>query len=295
MTNSTETYWDVDGVSLQTYAQNITTIGGDRMAPPEVRGEDTTVPYRPGQMFNPKTPDAHIISLGMWIAGADEDGNPPTDMSGRRLFQENWRQLRKLLFRPRRQFVLTKRFWIPEDELVAGGMDVDELPREGIFRLVTASALGSYNGGLNPLMHGVQHAAFTVDIKLADPFFYSSAIEVDLALGVPQTIEVLGDDRTMAIGIDFNGALTGPRIDNLTHNVWMRYARAIDSGKIARIGVWDFDARHDVAGDNTKSAGNVQHDGDPFWMFLEPGENELELTAEGGSGTATLSYQPGWY
>lgn len=297
MTNTTETYWDVDGVSLQTYAMNIQTIGGDRMAPPEVRGDDLTVPFRPGDVWVPKVPASRTITLGMWIQGAEEDGSVPEEDSARQKFHENWRQLRSLLFRPRRQLLLTKRFWVLEDDLDAAGVDFSGLTREGNYRLYEASANASYAGGLVPLMQGVSHASFTVDLKLSDPYFYSEAIEVafDMTGTTTRTIEVLGDDRTMAIGVDFVGPLTGGRITNSTYDVWMRYNTALDAAEIARIGVWDFDARHDVEGDNTKAAGYVEHDGDAFWLYLEPGENELVLTALGGTGTATLSYQPGWF
>ncbi len=301
MTNTTETFWDVDGVSLQTYAFNIATLGGGRMTPPPVRGDDITVPFRPGSIWMPKVPDAKIITLAMWVTGANEDGTIPVAGNMRRQFDTNWRKLRQLLWNPRRQFLLTKRFWVLEADLTAGGMVVDDLPRSGAYRLLSASAEATFAGGLEPSMTGPGRAAFTVDLKLATPYFFSAPIDINFSLttgtGLPgpnRTVTILGDDRTMAIGVDFVGPLTGPKIENSTDGVWMTYATSLLSAQIARIGVWDFDARHDVAGANTKAAGYVQHDGDPFWLFLEPGSNALHLTATGGTGTAKLTYQPGW-
>jgi len=302
VTNTTQTYWDVDGVSLQTYAFNIESLGGDRMKPPPFRGSDVTVPYRPGQKFVPKVLDANVVQLGMWVVGTDEDGNPPADPGVRLQWDQNWRMLRKLLFRVRKEFVLTKRWWVLEETLVEGGVVVDDLPRFGSYRLMTARALGTYNGGLVPTMNGEARGVFTVDIKLNNPFFYSDPIEVDFSIatgganpGPTRTIQVLGDDRTTAIGVEFEGPLTGAKIENHTNDVWFRYNTVIADGIKSSVEVHEFQARHDLDGTTYKSAGYVQHDGDPFWLVLEEGENELALTATGGTGTAKLTYQPGWF
>ncbi len=302
MSDTTETYWDVDGQSLQTYAFNITTLGGDRSAPPPLRGEDIEVPYLPGDKWVPKQIGPHVIQLGMWVQGSDEDGNPPTEMSARLQWDQNWRMLRKLLFHPRRQFVLTKRFWVPEEDLTAAGIDIEDLPALGTFRLLTASALGSYNGGLVPTMNGVAHGVFTVDIKLNNPFFYSDPIEVNFSMasggsnpGPTKTIHVLGDDRTTAIGVEFEGPLTGAKLTNAANDVWFRYNTVLADGIKSSVEVHEFQARHDLDGTTFKSSGWVQHDGDAFWLTLETGDNVVTLTATGGTGTAKMTYQPGWF
>lgn len=301
MTDTTKTFWDVDGESLQTYAQNITTLGGDRLTPPPVRGANLTVPFAPGEVWVPKVPDARTITLGMWISGANEDGTIPTSPGPNQKFMDNWRTLRRLLWRPRRQFTLTKRFWLPRAELVAAGVDADALPRNGTYRLLSASAKGEFAGGLSPQMDGPGHAAFTVDIRLADPYFYSAQIErpfsVMAGTGLPgptQTIEVLGDDRTLAIGVEFEGPMASPKLTNHDWAVEFTYGIPVSDGIRAAVDVKDFQALHDLDGTTYTSAGAVTHSGDAFWMFLEPGSNELELTATSGTGTATLTYQPVW-
>lgn len=155
MTNSTEYFWSIDGVSLQTYAFNISTWGGDAQSPPPLRGSDTTVPYVVGDQYHRKVPGARTVSFGMWVIGANEDGSLPVGGSSRRLFEENWRALRKLMWNPNRQVKLTKRFrdWETGE-------------------LVEATALAEFAGGLTPTMNGSQRAVFTVQFKLADPFFY---------------------------------------------------------------------------------------------------------------------------
>lgn len=304
MTNTTEVYWDVDGVSLQTYAFNIQTLGGDRMAPPSLRGDDLIVPYMPGSIWMPKVPESRILTLGMWVIGAEEDGSMPTEESARLKFDQNWRKLRKLLWTPRRQFTLTKRFWVLEEELTEGGMNVDDLPRSGNYRLLTATARGTYAGGLIPSMTGPARAIFTVDIKLADPYFYSEAIEIPFSIatsgvnpGPNQTVEILGDDRTTAVMVEFIGPLTNPRITNQTPDpeVSVTYASTITGGERAEVWVNEFSAMHYPAGVAYKAAGNVQHEGDRFWLYVEPGETDLALTADSGTGTAVLTYQPRWF
>lgn len=302
MTNTTQSYWDVDGISLQTYARNIATLGGDRLTPPPLRGDDETVPYRPGEVFLPKVVGSRIISLGMWISGANPNGTIPTAPGPNQKFMDNWRALRKLLWTPRRQFTLTKRFWVPRAELMAAGVDADALPRNGTYRLLSASAKGQFAGGLSPKMDGPGHAAFTVDIKLTNPYFYSAPIEIPFSVlsgpsdpGPVQTVTVLGEDRTYAIGLEFTGPLTGPTITT-DAGVWVRYNTGILTGIRTKLDIWDFQAVHNYTSeeDSYKSAGYVQHDGDPFWLYLEPGETQLALTASGGTGTAKLTYQPGW-
>lgn len=303
MSNSTETYWDIDGISLQTYAWNIETLGGDRMAPPPVRGDDLIVPYLPGTVWAPKIPDARVISLGMWVLGSDEQGNIPNDENSRRTFDRNWRKLRNLLFRPRKQFTLTKRFWVETEDLIAAGVDTTGLLTDGDWTLYVASAKASYAGGLSPNMTGPNRAAFTVDIRLSDPFFYSEPITVPFSMqtgganpGPQHTIEILGDGRTSDILVDFVGPLTSPQITavDADGDPWVRYATVIADGETAHIDIKMYSANQTSESVTFKSSGYVLHFGDRAWLFLDPGPVDLSLSAQEGTGTAVLTYRPAW-
>lgn len=303
MTNSTATYWEVDGVSLQTYAFNIETLGGDRAAPPPIRGGNTRVPYRPGTRFSPKVVDERIITLGMWVQGSLEDGKPPTDASARLQWERNWRKLRKLLFRYRQEFTLTKRFWVLTADLVAAGVNTSGLPSQGIWSLYTASAKASYGGGLSPKMDGDAHGVFTVDLVLTDAYFFGPTITIPFSTqtggsnpGPTKTVSILGDDRTTWVEVDFTGPLTSPQIDNTlsTPEVWLRYGNEISAGESATVRVHDFSATHFQVGGSYRSSGHVQHGGDKFWMFLDPEATTLTLSAQMGTGTALLRYRPVW-
>lgn len=260
--NSTDVYWEVDGESLQTYAHNIVSWGGDREAPPSLRGGDLTIPYAPGRTWLPRTPDSRTVTLGMWVTGANPDGTIPADGDQRALFEKNWKALRRLLWTPRRQISITKRFRLFGDSTIH-----------------TATAKGQFVSGLNPTMNGAMRAAFTVDILLSDPYFYGEPIELELSSQEPvKDFEILGDDRTMRIDTEITGYVKKLRITNeVAEELWFEYDRELTTGKKALIRNAEFEATHDLLGTPVSSSGSINHKGDPFWMYLEPGINRLGM------------------
>jgi hypothetical protein len=261
--NSTDTFWDVDGHSLQTYAFNIQTWGGDAQAPPALRGADTTVPYMPGRAWTQRVPDSRTITLGMWVVGANPDGTVPENGSSREIFERNFAQLRALLWTPRRQINLTKRF-----------------RRFGDPKVYTATAKAQFVSGLNPVMNGRTRANFTVDLLLSDPYFYGPEETLDIDPQKPvEEFTVLGDDRTMAINTEITGLTKRLRITNETEEeLWFEYDRALTTGQKAVIRNAEFSATHDINGSPSPSSGSVTHSGDIFWMYLNPGRNKLAVS-----------------
>jgi len=303
MSNSTQAYWDVDGVSLQTYAFNITTLGGDRKAPPTLRGDDLTIPYRPGTVYVPKIANNRVLTLQMWVIGADENGNIKQDENSRRTFDYNWNKLRNLLWREGKQFTLTKRFWVPTADLTAAGVNTSALPKDGAWALYTASAKASFASGLSPDMGGPSRAAFTVDLLLSDPYFYSAPITHAFSMGTggalpgpTKTFQVLGEARTTDIRFDVIGPLDSLRFTNQTPepDLWMQYATSVADGDTAWIKVKDFKSVHTDASLTYTSSGYVNHFGDRFWFYLDPGTATVSLSAQAGTGTGTLTYSPAW-
>lgn len=306
MTNTTKTLWTVDGVSLQTYAWNIDTLGEDRQAPPPVRGGDIVVPYMPGEVWIPREVGSRTITLGMWVQGSNPDGTIPTNEAARIVWERNWHKLRALLWKPRRQMVVTKQFWVPTADLVAAGANTTGLPVLGSLTLYSASARATYAGGLAPLMQGSAHSSFTVDLKLTDPFFYSAPIEVafdgDLAIGQEKDVLILGHDRTHNIELEYVGPLTSPMVENLSATdhegeplaLWSRYATDIPAAERAEVRVKKFSATQYPIGDPFKTSGYVLHGGDKLWLWIEPGMAKLKFSAQAGTGVGKLSYQPAW-
>lgn len=254
MVNTTEAYWDVDGVSLNTYARNIRTLGGDRVAPPPQRGDNPQVAFRPGRRFEPQIPDERVITLGMWVLPHDEDGDPqPGNQRG--AFNENWRTLTDLLYRPWRLFDLTKR-WFDD--------------RAGTLHAATAKA--TYAGGLSPdEMMGPHAARFTVDLLLADPYFYT--VEKSATVSAGGKVIHPGQDRTVKMEVDL---AAGARLTNDTAGVWVE-----NNGSAATtVDTWAFSS-------SGVSVGDLANDGDFFWMVLLPGTNEF-------SGDGTIRWRPNY-
>lgn len=272
--NTTETYWDIDGTSLQTLAYNIVTLGGDRLMPPGLRGKDLVIPYAPGEVFQDKVVDSRTITLGMWVQGVDVNGLETT-LDARRQFDANWKTLKNLLWTPRKQVTLTKRFY------------------DG-STLKTAAAKAQFAGGMIPLMQGPARATFTVDLSLADPYFYSADVITNLVSGT-QSVTVNGDDVTRAVKFQIRGPRKNIKIRNNTLGIQVEYRGDLSAGDEARIDVKKFTSKTDpVATNEYNSTGSILHEGDAFWFLLAPGANSITVTSDTGIGAITMTHQEAW-
>lgn len=279
MALSTDVYWDIAGVPLQTYAYNITTWGGDLQAPPTLRGEDTTLPYRPGTIFQTRRPTGRSITFNMWVTGADVDGNVPASKTMRLEFEKNFKMLRGLFWNQGKQVAITKRW---KDYTT------------GVVQAATGYAV--FVNGLAPTMNGQLRATFTVEMYMSDPFFYGTTQTVNFAGTTTsnQSPTVLGDYETTAISLDVNGARNNFRLTNTSESVYVNVNKNLSAGQLVRLDVNNFTARQDPSGANTNVIGSVTNFGHPFWMVLRPGVQNLSLTSSTGAGTATLTYLPRW-
>lgn len=277
MTNTTATYWSVDGVSLQTFAQNIETLGGGRDTPPPVRGDNVVVPYRVGQRWVPKTPDQRIIPLAMWVRGVLPDETSGS-LTPEQQYADNWDALKKLLWQPGRQFVLQKRFWV-----------------NGALR--SASALAEYDSGLSSTMVGRAAGKFAVSLKLTDPFFYDDnpTIINPLATG-DNTVVVPGDADTTNMTITVNGSRIQPTILNKTNNIQLRYADTVATGDVVTISPRDWTSSTTPSGSGVyDSQAKIQHSGDAQWMKVAAGSNVINLSSSSGTGAVVMSVKGAWF
>lgn len=271
MTNVITDYWDVDGVSLHTYASAITTLGGSRSGVPKFRGTDSQAAARRGSLYRPKVADARTLTLAMQVTGVDASspGASPTTSQ----FRANLRSLQRLFWKPGgAQFTLTKRW------------------NEGSGQVV-ASALGYFEDGLEPTMVGDRLAKLTVDVRLSDPFFYAAQQTSTLAVGVPTAINNIGDDVMTKITLEFNGALTNPKLTNATPSpqVWVKYGGTVAGGDKVTLNVDDTTAIR--TSDSTSVIGAITHSGARHWLGLARGSNTLTLTTDSGTGTVAVKYQ----
>lgn len=277
MSNSTQEYWDINGVSLNQYCYAIKTYGGSRLAVPKLRGDNALLPFRHGRVFKPKTPDSRVITLAMWVAGIDPSTDQPAE-DQRTQFNDNWSALTNLFWSPTQQLVLTKRWFTNASSPT----------------LMQASALVELAGTMDPTMTGRTRADFGVDLLLADPFFYG--VEQTHTVDVGQTIVINnpGDVETWTnLTITFNGELSRPTLWNLTTdpNIWMTVDTLVQPTYQVDINVGEFSAVREY--DGAEISGTIDHSGFRGWFKLQPGNNSVKLTSSGiGTGNAVLKYKP---
>lgn len=277
MAVTTDTYWDVDGVPLQTLAYNIKTWGGDLQAPPPLRGQDITIPYKPGTVWQPRVPDGRSISFDMWVNGADTDGKVPTSASMRAEFEKNLKTLRALFWKPGKQISITKRW-----------------KDYGSSTVKTATAKGVFAGGFVPSMEGALRASFSVDIYLSDPFFYGAETTVNFAATAVsnQTITVPGDYETTAITIEFDAPRNTMRLTNTSEGAYIDVNHDLIGGAEILVDVDKWTALKNPTGTPVNVVKDIGSFGHTYWFVLRPGSQTLSLTSSTGTGGATLKYRP---
>jgi hypothetical protein len=268
VTNTTQAPWLVDGVSLQTYAWNLKTWGGAKQGAPPMRGSDVVIPGRAGARWVPKQPDSRTIPFDGWVIGANQDGY----IGDEQTFQENWQALKRLMFTPRRQIELTKQW--------RNGPD-----------LIRAVGHGQCVNGMSPEMTGPRRATFSIDVFMADPYFYGDQIVEEFVItagnSVTRTLDVPGDDVTIAVEVQFVGALTTPRMT--VGDQWVQHS-TVAGGVTAVIDVAEFTAKET----GVPVLGKVTNGKPGAWLSLAPGPNIVTFTRGGGAGTARIKYRPVW-
>ena len=267
MVNTTDLYWSVDGVSLNTHAQNIESLV-PLMAPPEMRGEELIIPYAPGEQWVQKVVGSRILPLGMWVVGDTRDE-----------FDDNWAALVKLLWRPGQQFNLTKRF-----------------RRGGVTYSATAKA--EFVSGLAPTMIGRRGAKFTVDLKLADPYFYDEVATVFTLTSNRANYTLPGDAATHNIEIVVDGPRGPLDFINWTTGDDMILNRTTTSVELVRVFPKTWQAtRYPDAGGSFDITSVITHSGgSPLWFSMAPGVNDIQRneSAPTGAGPITINAKGAW-
>lgn len=276
MPNNTETYWDADGESLHTYARSIETLGG--MGPPPLRGENIVIPLSPGAVYVPKTPDQNTLHLAMWLRGVDPEAGSGVTQSSRALFQQNYNDLIRLLWKPGRQVELTKRFY-----------DV------GSSSPVAASAMVEYKGGLEPTMIGRSAGKCLVDLGVPGAYFYAvNPLTVPVVNG-DNIISVPGNAPTLNVRIVINGSRTNTRVLNKNNGIQFTYPTAVLAGEYVDIYPQTFEARHKPASAVEYDVSTrIIHSGAPQWFQLEPGDNIVNISSDSGIGVVALEIRGAW-
>jgi hypothetical protein len=135
----------------------------------------------------------------------------------------------------------------------------------------------------------------TVDIGMADPFFYGDPMDVALPVGVPVTVDNPGDEATTAITVDFAGALSNPQVTNTSTapEVYLKVGTDLASGDALAVDVLATSVVRDS--DAANLIGALTHSGSRAWLVLKRGTNTLVLTTDSGAGSAVVTYLPVYY
>lgn len=282
---TTTEYWTFNGTSLNQNWWNIQTFGGSRFSAPVLRGANYTIPFQTGQVQRPKFADSRVITLLMWTAGIDQTTGNPDPTNQMLAFNNNYQQLRAL-------------FW----NMVANGSAQSDLVRQwyvtqsGSPTLVSATAQAEIAGTMEPTMTGRTRADMSVDLLLADPYFYGTQQTHTFSRNSAANLTNLGEGSAGEasqgyLTVTFNGVLTNPTLTNSTSGISCSWTGSIGSGHYVTFDCVNFLATDD-GGNN--QIGGVTHAGARRWMVLESGVSSLELTSTGGSdnGTCTVAWQP---
>jgi hypothetical protein len=264
--------WTIDGVPLLTLAADVQRI--DSALAPPLRGGDRQYAFRPGAEFRPRVTDSRTITLGLWLLGQDGPGSTPA------AYEVNYagaeRKLQRLL-RPDagRQFEIS-RTWTDD-------LGTHTATGHGIGDTIERKRSGRFSGRV------------TVDIFMADPFFYGDPVAVPLAVGAATVVSNAGDDSTTAVVLDFAGPLSNPTVTNstLTPEVWVKAGTDLANGDGLTLDVRATSVLRDSDGGNL--IGAVTHSGARAWLSLGRGANTVTLSTDSGAGSAVLTFQPVYY
>lgn len=274
MVNTTDVFWSVNGVSLQTLGFNISTRGGHE--PPPLRGDDTLIAYRVGKQLNDRIPDSRTLPFKMWAIGMTEDGLVGT-FGPRAEYEKNYKKIRDLIWNQGRPIQLTKRW-----------------KDYGSGTVKTATGTAIYEGGLGETMNGPARATFGFDVFMADPFFYGADETVNFTAtsSSTQNITVLGDYQTTLVKLTVNGARNNFRLTNVTEGHYVNVNFDLAAGLVISIDVDQWTATRTGAAANVIKT--VTHFGHKHWLSLRPGAQQLTLSSTTGTGSAVLTYKPRW-
>lgn len=273
--------WAWNGTPLNAPYWNVSTWGGSRFGLPTLRGQDVEVPYKAGQRWRSKYPNERAMTLNMWTAGIDPaTAQPAADT--RLAFNNNWLRLRQM-------------FWARG----ASGSQQGRLQRQwyitqaGSSGIVTATALAEIAGSMEPTMQGRTSAAFTVDLMLADPYFYGAPVSqvIGTAGGTITNYGegVAGEGFPSPVS-SFTVAVTqGPvTITNITAGVSLIYNAPVTAAPVT-IDVLRQTAT-DPGGHNLTA--NIQHAGARTWMALL-GQGSLDASGSPVAGTNVITVSAG--
>lgn len=280
MTNLIPEYWDIDGTSLHTLGTHLTNLGGDVTGGVDLRGENLQVPYRPGAFWVEKTPGQRTLTLAVTVTAARPDGTQEaTDTLRKARFNANLRAVRRLMWRDNgAQFALTKRWY--EADFTAG---------TPVATLVSATAQAEFVDGIEPESDESFACTFTVDLLLADPYFYGPTVTVTAAGGASATCVNPGDARAVGNNavLTFVGPLANPIVTLDGKTLGIGASIAAGDSVVVDLAAWSLIRTSDGA----NLIGTLSRSGARALLPIPMGASSLACSAA-GAGHVTLSFKP---
>lgn len=207
----------IDGIDMQTLAWNIRDRGG-RWTFPSKQGTNINVPGRNGTLWvRNKTFDENNITMQMWAVGCNPDGSFPTDRTRAQQCRDNLDKLGRLFSKTHALLEL---------------VETDDL---GAQRRCNAETYQAFD--FSTMANGTR-AEFAVELKIPAAFWEDmDSISFETAAGITTgtNFEVVGasggsapiDDAILKI----DGAVTNPKLIDLTTNDWVMYSGTVASGE----------------------------------------------------------------
>ena len=261
-------YYEFNGTVLNTMAYNIETY--PEIVPPR-RGENLGVPFLDGRRFVQKHFEQRTIPLNMWVRDKNVDGNPVPGKTEKQVLEENTSALKQLFGAPRGQ--VSFRYKLRDGATW----------RKAMVEVVNIITFDKIAAGLA--------AKFSVDLLLADPFFYAETYTTD-----PETLTVTPHEWThnnpgtapaKKMLITFSGSLAAPKLENVSTGVWVQYNTTIAGGETVVIDTENFTVMKGA----TNMISVLKHQGDPAWFLLDPGNSNMKVTCdETPSGSVEIKY-----
>lgn len=227
---------------------------------PNLRGNNTQVPFRHGKRWQKKKFDSRAIIFSMWMRANDK--------------QELDENIDTFL----------KTVGVPGTHLLKRTL------RDGSTR----EAQAEINAEIDFVRKTPSYTKFALELDLIDPFFYGNksteTIEIDVTTKTLEHINQ-GTTQTDKLIITLIGPLESPKIENLPNGIWLQYQSVINEGDTITINTEDFTCYKGT--DNMISA--IKHGGDISWMVLESGINNLKITSSSAGGSLKFEYYPVYF
>ena len=262
--------WFIDGVELQTFAYGIKAITEGHGLPP-IRGKNTVIPFRHGSKAYTKYYGERHFSLAMYVVGADPAGLVPASSSALVDLYANLDTLRQVFGR--------------RDSLLS----IERVLPDGTTRTAEVEVVGLMD------FDNVRGATarFVVEMMMPDPFWEGPSETTSLAAwtSTPDSFTVTNDGNfdVNKMVITVNDECQNPKIVLAGTSIYVEVLVTMAAADVLVIDTENFTAELN----GSSVLGSLNHQGDPSFFKLVPGDNTLTVTS-GIAPTADIdvTFQP---